>query len=315
MQVSDYRQLNDGRILVVLQALSRFLVVDAVRHGSPHGIATVEILPDLEMVEAHLAEAEDAASTFDFAINDETRGAACAGAVAEAVEWHSYEFKSVEASHKLAKVPAVATFDSKAVASDDTDAVRVAMEDYLSQSPSTMYVGECSLGDDNDELIQERSLNMEQDVWLEVDTMTTLLSKLNPKANIQMPVPPQMLGLIPINPVRPWPKDFRLEKYRKKMKGVYNVLGKTAWVEDVQLQTAQGYPALRRARRLSYVIWALLNIISGEEEETLENRQPEMNQVTRQDILEMDSTAERLEAAKLKTHEINILLREVLDHK
>eukprot|EP00797_Seminavis_robusta_P021389 Sro332_g119390.2 (92) ;mRNA; r:56183-56458 len=66
------------------------------------------------------------------------------------------------------------------------------------------------------------------------------------------------------------------------------------------------YPILRRAQRLSFVVWILM-----------ENIGPVGNQpvVSRQDILEMHSISERLEAARDRLKAINASLRRVADQQ
>lgn len=314
MQISDYTQLDNGELYVVVQALGRFLVIDAIRH-SPFGIATVEMLPDGEMVDHFYEEAEDTAASFDFALNDDTRGAACAGAIAEAGTWHSYEFQPVEADDTLdsdAKLPPVASFDAEAATSnDDADGiVHTAIEEYLSQSPSNMYHGECSIADDFDVPTEENALDMEYKLWVELDALAKILSELNPKANTEMPIPTQILGLLPSGKDRrPWPKGFKLDRYSRKMSNVYTILENNPRVRvdkgrTDQLKTATGYPRLRRARRLSYIIWALLDTIG---DGFIKER------ASKQEILEMNSTILRLEAALLRVQEINATLRQVLE--
>lgn len=52
MQIADYKQLNDGRLVLIVQAVEKFRIVEAQRHHSPYAIATVEILPDEEFIES-----------------------------------------------------------------------------------------------------------------------------------------------------------------------------------------------------------------------------------------------------------------------
>ena len=52
MQITDYKQLDDGRLIMIVQAIERFRVVEVERHHSPYSIATVEILPDEEFIDS-----------------------------------------------------------------------------------------------------------------------------------------------------------------------------------------------------------------------------------------------------------------------
>lgn len=47
MRITDYRRLKDGRLILLVQALDRFLV-DTVVESFPHGVAHVQLLPDIE---------------------------------------------------------------------------------------------------------------------------------------------------------------------------------------------------------------------------------------------------------------------------
>jgi len=56
MYIRDYRRLQDGRLLVLVQAAEKF-VVEGVRQSLPYAIADVRILPDVE--ELGLARSDD----------------------------------------------------------------------------------------------------------------------------------------------------------------------------------------------------------------------------------------------------------------
>jgi len=312
MQVSDYTRMDNGGLYVVVQALGRFLVVDAIRHGSPYSVATVEMLPDGEMVEHFFGEAKDTVASFDFALNDDARGAACAGAIAEAEAFRSYEFEAVNVLESDAILPPVASFNAEAATTNDASdgVVHKAIEEYLSQSPGNMYHGECSIADDFDLPTEDDALDMEYEVWVEIDALASILSKLNPKANTEMPIPTQILGLLPEEEERrPWPKGFKLQIYAKKISNAYSLLEKLSQIKVDKgkphlPKTGAGYPRLRRARRLSYTIWALLDTILGD---TFIREG-----IPKQEILEMNTTTARLQAALLRVREINSTLRQVL---
>ena len=96
------------------------------------------------------------------------------------------------------------------------------------------------------------------------------------------------------------------------MSNVYSILERNSNLrlnkdEPEQLKTAEGFPSLRRARRLSYIVWALLDTILGDDYIKEESR------VTKQQILEMNSTTARLKAALLRIREINETLKQVLE--
>ena len=319
MQVSDYRLLDDGDVSVVVQALGRFMVIDSIQ-SSPYGIANVEMLPDQEMVDHYFEEAEDTAATFDFALNDDARGAACAGAVADAGTWRDYEFQDATLDGNDGKnLPPVANFDVNAASPVNTNAdgvVHAAIEEYLSQSPSNMVHSECSIDIDGPDIAtEEDAIDAEFQLWCELDNLAKILTKLNPKANTEMPIPTQILGLLPADKDgRSWPKGFKLSRYTRKMSNVYSILEKNSNLqlnrdEPDQLKTVEGYPRLRRARRLSYTVWALLDTILGDDYIKEEDR------ITKQQILEMNSTTARLKIALLRVRQINETLQQVLESK
>ncbi|CAB9498058.1 expressed unknown protein [Seminavis robusta] len=48
MRIADYRRIQDGRLVILVHALERF-VVDTVVQSFPHGVAHVQILPDTDL--------------------------------------------------------------------------------------------------------------------------------------------------------------------------------------------------------------------------------------------------------------------------
>jgi hypothetical protein len=393
MQISDYQlDKTTGAMNLLVQALGRICVVDDTtirplqydgsRSNSSHSkmtttLATVELQPDEELVEAHYQHAKEVLGEFDFARNTNARGAACAGAVEEAQRWHEFEFKPAEvkapsppSSSSLPSsigritTPAVASrLNVNATATSSSEqAVHTAMEEYFSQSPYDMYETECSLGDDffkeedkeeissvqssipqlslttrEEESLVNQTLHLERDVWIELDKMARLVESVglkkggekktgqvgpttNPSRSEEYsdqrlgissngpayPVPPQILDLLPPKPIRPWPRFFGLAKVNRKRKRLQALLNS----EESRLSPSNGgeYPAIRRSRRLSYVVWNLL-------ETSLGNNSKKNALLTKQDILEMTSISERLQAAKQKIRGINQDLLQLLEEQ
>jgi hypothetical protein len=50
MKITDFRRMEDGKLLLLVQALDRFVVLDTVREV-PYGIAHVQLLPDREEIQ------------------------------------------------------------------------------------------------------------------------------------------------------------------------------------------------------------------------------------------------------------------------
>lgn len=322
MQISDYQlDAEDGMLRIGVQALGRFCIVGNVPPGSRS--ASVELLPDAELVEAHYREAKQAAASYDFALNQNARGAACAGAVAEAAEWHAYEFEPI--TLEQGRVDTVAKLNPNVMGSTTNSAVLDAMEYYLSQSPRDMYEGECILNFDNDVddneqtydgVLLDQALALERDVWIKLDLLSQLLRQIDPKSNTNMPIPYQLLALLPKQPPQPWPESFSLTQYSQKMKSLFSLLERKKSKLLLgnsnldTMETASDYPVLRRSRRLSYMIWELAEDLLTEHRDLLTE---EKMILSMQDILEMTSISQRLYAASRKLEEINCVLQQVLD--
>lgn len=59
MRIADYRRLQDGRLMLLVQSLERFVVDDDPVQSFPHAVAHVQILPDVEEVEPNDNESCD----------------------------------------------------------------------------------------------------------------------------------------------------------------------------------------------------------------------------------------------------------------
>ena len=119
--------------------------------------------------------------------------------------------------------------------------------------------GETKLLDNIDTKLKE-ALKMEYEVWVALDLMLRLLTKVNPDPATRIPVPAQLLGLLPSE--ASWPKEFLLDQHAQRLvdnQASIGTLSKSPFV--VVDQVAPSYPKLRRAQRLSYVIWMLLDSI------------------------------------------------------
>lgn len=268
MRVADYKQLEDGRLLLIVQALERFRVVEATQH-SPYAVATVELLPDEELMEIHSSNKDE-----------EVDGRAAA--VAESRRWESFEFRNVAVEDAGGGVSPLANFDASALLD-------------MNGSTATTH--------SSDSVGAKQVLELEHDVWVSLDLMIRLLTAVNPSTNTQVPIPTQLLGLFPTN--NKWPKGFRLDSFATQLQRQEMVVGTMSKSPFCLVdRAAPSYPPLRRAHRLSYAIWVLLDsIIAG-------GGAP---QTTRQDILEMSSTKTRLLEAKTRIDAINMALQQALE--
>jgi hypothetical protein len=137
--------------------------------------------------------------------------------------------------------------------------------------------------------------------------MVQVLNQLvsSPSSKTQgIPIPTRLLGLLPKSPPVPWPRSFLLEDYATKLKSEHVLVGTFTQSPFVRVDDLVGYPALRRTQRLSYAVWTLTDSIAeivGTDDF-----------LTKQDVLEMDSTEERLEAAMTKINVIIDISRQLL---
>ena len=104
MKISDFRRMANGGILLLVQAMERFVVHD-IQQRVPYAIANVQIIPDLE--EVHPSLEND-----DWVLEQTTEtqvGCKRAMAVTESLQhYHSYEY---DANHVLPEVPTTSSND------------------------------------------------------------------------------------------------------------------------------------------------------------------------------------------------------------
>lgn len=154
-----------------------------------------------------------------------------------------------------------------------------------------------------------RVFDLEQRVWLGIDEMLKLLQNLvdpRKEQKISIPIPTQILGLLPLQPLRPWPESFSLESYATKLEIEKLLVGTYTQSPFVRVDNMVGYDPLRRAQRLSYLVWTLADTVIALAQDA---------DFTRQDILEIESTEERLETAVAKFELISNVIRELLKNQ
>jgi len=156
---------------------------------------------------------------------------------------------------------------------------------------------EMVLNDDN-------VFKLEQEVWVKIDEMLNLLQQLvDPSNSKAIPIPTQILGLLPLKPYKPWPDNFALEKYAQKVEKDNGMVGTFSKSPFVRVDKMKGYSPYRRAQRLSYMVPSLTENISsiGSEGENF-----------RQKLLEMSTTEQRLDASLTQMRSICHFLYGVL---
>eukprot|EP00581_Thalassiosira_minuscula_P000908 CAMPEP_0183745118 /NCGR_PEP_ID=MMETSP0737-20130205/66077_1 /TAXON_ID=385413 /ORGANISM="Thalassiosira miniscula, Strain CCMP1093" /LENGTH=939 /DNA_ID=CAMNT_0025980777 /DNA_START=42 /DNA_END=2864 /DNA_ORIENTATION=- len=156
----------------------------------------------------------------------------------------------------------------------------------------------------------------EYHVWTSLDEMMRLLSMA---ASSSVPLPSQLLGLLPKR--SDWPHQFVLEDYARSLSTSGRSIGttfKSPFVRVDRIASSSGsgdyplsytsssttYSSLRRAQRLSYAIWLLLDGLA------MSGARP--SPPPRHEVLAMNSVEERLRAARETLEGINFVLKKMI---
>ena len=144
---------------------------------------------------------------------------------------------------------------------------------------------------------------MEYRLWTTLDEMTRLLSLA---ANATVPLPSQLLGLLPLRD--DWPAGFSLEGFATVLsnsRGTANMMNVPfVRVDQIAQINPSSYSSLRRAQRLSHAIWLLLDGLAMTGCKSW--------WYSRQRLLNRDSIADRLEVAAHTLDKINDVLRTLI---
>lgn len=145
---------------------------------------------------------------------------------------------------------------------------------------------------------------LELQVWLELDHMLQAIRAIVaepdglPSRSTKLPVPTQLLALLPPPPEGGWPEDFQLARICRRLEDASaqrgGAVGEVRGQRYVPLEP--NYPARRRAERLS---WMLHSVIG--------NQKVGVNAFggsPYQALIEADGTAERLRMCLLRLREI-----------
>ena len=286
MKITDYRRLSDGRLMVLVQGVERF-VVDQVVQTAPYSVANVQLLPDV-------------VSEMDLPFVESNSGSRLDTITQAFEKWHDYEFEQtqlpipsghdnkdqeyVDASHilgsALTKVMPHAMYSSeidveqlkaehvpKASSSQEDDA----MED-LDFDQELLDRGIMSLPWLDRDLRLQSCRELEWELWVWVDEY---LKRSNAKLS------PALLGLLP--PGEFWPAAFSLEHLADALERQQDSDSSENKTKKL-VRVSPHYPALRRQHRLSYAAATLL------EDQCDELQRQEL----RQKLLEIPSTQQRL---------------------
>jgi len=330
MRISDSRQLmQDGRLTLVVQALERFRIHRVVRPHSPYAIADVEVVVDSEQVASAAAQAATASVSVSESVNDTIDQSVCAetaedSAVNRALAWHPFEYRRV-------------LMDECELARDATGSVAGVAISPLSNYDAAATTGNSpEVGCPDAERAREENLVAiaERNTWLKLDQLLNLLSVAS-QGEVGVPVPTQILGLLPRAGcalgseegessliTEPWPEDFFLERAVAKMEAATarstsgSVVGTHSTSPFVRVDAGDSdgdsglarYSPLRRAQRLSYVIWTLAESIDLDRS----GNSSDQGRYDRETLLRIDSTEQRLALAIEKMDLICALLRQII---
>jgi Lon protease-like protein len=300
LKIADYRRMEDGRLLLLVEALERFVVTN-VKQELPYSIADVQLLPDTEEVDP------------DFWVEDSTEGEireARSMALAESFQrYHPYEYdenfelpipdkKDLQIADihgsmltlVLPYVPLSKTADLSKLKEKplELESKVAELEEAISkhlvdEGRNNEEEEEAAVTDEQpcleqqllegsvlkefshqDETVMElSSAQLEYKLWVAINDYLK---------STKTPVSPVLLGLLPHD--TDWPKGFHLRK-------IADDIAKRTDLKHNFVQVSPLLPSHRRLRRLSYSATTLLE------------KRPGMEHL-RQKLLETASTKERL---------------------
>ena len=327
MKVSDYQQLDeDGRLLLIVQAVGKYKVTSATQH-TPYSIAKVCLIPDRELIcqyyQMALEKIESGlglsvGGNFDIDGKAQEKVAWEAARVIctnEMMYWEDFEYRDVKVSDTInggVEASPLANYNAERIPTSPFDADK-ALDDFVAEFSSKVNNGDLridtlpsppeSIDLDDARKMTAKVLELEKEVWKDLDFLIQLLMILSPGTNV--PVPTQLLGLLPTDEA--FPEGFKLNAFvdrLNKEKALVGTASKSPFVSVCE--AAPDYPPLRRAQRLSFAVWVLLdNVLAG--------YGPAGS--IRQDVLELESIEERLDAALRGLNALNSSLKKTLEQR
>jgi Lon protease-like protein len=265
MQISDVFEQEDGRLTMIVQGVERFQVKESLQ-SEPFAMATVQLLPDDEVASSLLSSPSDLSPHAKYADDFE--------------EWNKWEILPT-------------TWD-------DPENHGLRAISPLSNYNSQFYPDEVVIGDTEaaSTIFLASTEEMEYQLWIALDEMLRLIQTA---MNGSAPIPSQLLGLLPTKPFKKWPNSFQLESYASQLEAKNASIGTHTKSPFVRVGLCDSYPALRRANRLSYAIWILLDSILAAVGAN--------DKLSQQELLELTSANDRLELAYQHLESINTVLR------
>lgn len=280
MRIADCLEREDGRLALVVQAVDRIEILAASQHV-PYAVASrARILPDAECMERLrldvAAGTTTATTTADVELSAAYEDAARAAAARESELLRDLEYRGTTmephaTADGAAMVSGVSPLSNVNVsASVDFDALEAEVRGAFSRrlarraeecgGDDLLLAGATFRWSDVASSSEEDVVALERDVWIKLDEMIRLLGRAQPGARI--PVPAQLLGLLPTD--ADWPDAFRLEGYAAALGENGAAIGTFSKSPFVRLGDAcPDYPPMRRASRLSYTVWLLIESVSA----------------------------------------------------
>lgn len=281
MKIIDYRRMGDGKLLLLVNALDRFVVSKPIQE-LPFSIADVQLLPDSEEMEYVLAQQQKGQASDEMwylALDSSDVMKARRTSTSNALRWQQYEFDDgvklpvrSDGSDDLTPADVMGTalksvvphvpFASSTIPTEllscicTEDANGNDSESSSSQNPSDSVPMEkllidsgILLGPSEPDPSRRRSSftieQLERELWIFVNEWVQV-------NNAMSSFPPELLALLPPRDTYEWPEDFILEDLATTMAATSELKGSRPFV-----RVADDYPAHRRRRRQSYVISAL----------------------------------------------------------
>ena len=324
------RQANSVLTLIV-QGLARGVVTRPTQ-DLPYSRGDVQLLPDGEVLRAAARMVlrrprDDAPPPQPPSI---ARRLVAAAATAETEAWLPYEAVSLAMDGENRPLDLNQLNASSAAIARGVDAPS-AMEEAMDEAPMppgvesdglwaegsivhealTSALDSVEEGEsESDDKEEDGLVVLEYQLWVELDDVLSALQVLNNREKA-VPLPPQMLALLPEPPEGGWPESFKLSvlravvasaaKAKKEEEEEKEEGSKEDGTEDLSyVPMDAAYPVRRRAERLSWLIWAIIgdqkvgvNAYGGS---------------PYQPLIEAEGTAERLRLALLKIREIRKVL-------
>jgi len=305
MQVTDYLEQEDGRLTLIVQGIGRIKILEASQQV-PYAIASkIKLLSDQECWEEHYLQSMGNTPA-DYELSMAYMDASQALAAKESELLRDLEFfqtvaeQPSESEDKMTIAGVSPLSNVNGSVAVDFDEVEVQLQEAFSKAFSQkaeeygsddILLASTTLQLKDASAYEEDVVLDERAVWIKLDEMINLLGKAQP--GLRIPVPAQLLGLLPID--TDWPKGFRLQGYAEQLEDNQARVGTYSRSPFVRLSKAYPrYPPLRRASRLSYAIWLLLDTIASVGDERF----------SREELLETASITKRL---KRTIHQLEII--------